>query len=141
VIRNYREFNANLPASFDGVFMWDFLKGAFGPTIEPMDFDGVVERHNNFLVFETKNVGTPVPQGQMLTLRNLVTDRRFTVVITTKTPDSITGWEVLTRRGSDPHIGDCHDLKAWCASWFRRVNGDPEVTTTNAQVIAFKERV
>jgi hypothetical protein len=32
-------FNRSLPAGFDGVFAWDFLRGCFGgPIIMPMDF-------------------------------------------------------------------------------------------------------
>lgn len=34
-----------------------------------MDFDGVVERKNNFIIFETKNIGVPVQDGQLRTLR------------------------------------------------------------------------
>ena len=34
-----------------------------------MDFDGVVERKGNFILFETKNIGVPIPKGQMYTLQ------------------------------------------------------------------------
>jgi len=54
-------------AGFDGVFDWGFTAGCFGKgKITPMDFDGVVERKGNFLIFETKGVGVSVPYGQMI---------------------------------------------------------------------------
>lgn len=126
MIRYQRAFDSAPPAKFDGVFLWDFLRGAFGPTIEPMDFDGVVERRGNFLVFETKAPGALMSKGQRLTLLALIRDRRFTVVYTAKTPETITGWEVWTRQGTQQIIGDCDDLKAWCVDWYQRVNAaDP----------------
>ena len=36
-----------------------------------MDIDGLVERRGQFIVFETKNIGVPVPAGQLITLRRL----------------------------------------------------------------------
>jgi hypothetical protein len=46
-----------------------------------MDFDGVVERKGNFLVFETKDSGVPVPEGQMITLKTLHALGCFTVML------------------------------------------------------------
>lgn len=46
-----------------------------------MDFDGVVERRGQFIVFETKEPGTPVPIGQLYTLQALHRLGCFTVVI------------------------------------------------------------
>ena len=72
MIKNKNYFNKNLSASFDGVFDWDYLKGAFYPTkIEPTDIDAIIERNNRFLIFETKNSGAVVPLGQQITLRAL----------------------------------------------------------------------
>lgn len=127
VIYNHDLFNAALPAGFDGVFMWDFLKGAFGPFIEPMDFDGVVERCGHFLVFETKHPGVLLPTGQRRALEKLIQDERFTVVvIQAKVPEDITHWFVWTRRTVDRVDGDCDALRDWCANWFQRVNSPKE---------------
>jgi len=72
MINHQDNFNSSLPAGYDGLFDWDYLKPAFAPTkIEPMDLDAVVERHGRFLVFETKDPGTPVKKGQKITLRAL----------------------------------------------------------------------
>lgn len=58
-------------AGADGVFNWDWTKGCFDKAnkISPMDFDGVVERNGNFILFETKDVGTAIPRGQFITLK------------------------------------------------------------------------
>ena len=73
-------FNQARPAGFDGVFEWDFLKGAFGLKIMPMDIDAMVERGGNFLVFETKDVGVPVPVGQQITLNALHKTGLFSIL-------------------------------------------------------------
>ena len=66
---------------FDGVFDWSWTKGCFGETkITPMDFDGVVERHCHYLIFETKDVGKDIPRGQTITLNNLQRPKTFTVM-------------------------------------------------------------
>jgi hypothetical protein len=116
-------FDAAPPAGFDGVFMWDFLKGAFGPVIDPMDFDAVVERCNRFLVFETKHPGAVVPTGQRRALEALVLDPRFTVIVVkAKVPEDITHWFVMTQHAIERIDGDCNALRDWCASWYQRVN-------------------
>jgi hypothetical protein len=69
-------------AGFDGVFDWSWTDGCFGDTrISPMDFDGVIERKGNFLVFETKNLGVPVPKGQLITLKTAHALGCFTVML------------------------------------------------------------
>lgn len=81
-INNPSAFQASKPAGFDGVFDWSWTDGCFeGTIIRPMDFDGVVERRGNFLVFETKDVGKEIPMGQRITLETLVRIGCFTVMI------------------------------------------------------------
>ena len=68
-IRHPAGFLHSPAAGFDGVFDWSWTKDCFGgKRITPMDFDGVVERKGNFILFETKNLGVPIPDGQMYTL-------------------------------------------------------------------------
>ncbi len=75
-------FLKSLPPGFDGVFDWSYLKGCFGETkIMPADIDAIVERKNSFLLFETKNPGVPVPQGQMITLKRFYALGNFTICI------------------------------------------------------------
>ena len=117
------------PASFDGVFEWDFLKPAFKTDrqkqIEPMDLDAIVERKRRFLVFETKNQSVPIPTGQLITLEQLVRTGFFTVIILRcKSAASINGWDVwwLMRKskkvGKEHHIGDADLLVKYCRRWF-----------------------
>jgi hypothetical protein len=122
-IKHKKTFADSKAAGFDGVFFWDFLKGAFGPTIEPMDFDGVVERRGAFLVFETKAPGVTLPEGQRITLEALIQDPRFTVVLCAKRPEDIGGWEVWHKYGRAVIPGDAAALRAWCAAWYDYVNG------------------
>ena len=90
MIHSEDNFNKNLPAGYDGYFDWDFFKeaGCWGNTkIEPMDFDGVVERHHHYLIFETKDEGIDVPLGQSITLDHLRNAKSFTVLtLWPKTP-------------------------------------------------------
>jgi len=74
-------FIRTVPPGFDGVFDWSWTQGCFGKTkIKPMDIDSIVERKGNFIIFETKGVGVPVPQGQMLTL-DAMYKRGFATVV------------------------------------------------------------
>ena len=97
-------------AGFDGVFDWSWTDGCFGDTrIRPMDFDGVVERKGQFIIFETKGVGVPIPKGQLYTLESIHRLGCFTVMLIygkTK-PESAEVWYpgTSTRRlvvGIDP---------------------------------------
>lgn len=81
MVRDEKAFAASLPAGYDGRFDWDYLDGCFGETkIMPMDWDGVVERKGNFIVFETKNIGAQIPQGQLITLERAWRLGVFTIV-------------------------------------------------------------
>jgi hypothetical protein len=80
MIKSETAFNTSLPAGYDGLFDWDYLKPAFNPTkIEPMDIDAMIERHGRFLVFETKEPGKEIPNGQKITLRALHKIGCFTI--------------------------------------------------------------
>lgn len=69
-IKHQQGFLHSPAAGYDGVFDWSWTQGCFGKgRITPMDFDGVVERKGNFILFETKNLGVPIPDGQMYTLK------------------------------------------------------------------------
>jgi hypothetical protein len=74
-------FNKSKAAGFDGVFDWSWTRGCFGDTnITPMDFDAVIERLFHYFVIETKDDGVPIPQGQLITLDNLIKPKDFTVM-------------------------------------------------------------
>jgi len=123
-------FRQNAPAGFDGVFDWSFTDGCFGNTkIKPMDFDGVVERKGNFLVFESKKSGVPVPEGQQITLESFYRRGGVTLIFIwgKSYPEK---WEILypwirakhkpTRM---PGVG-VESLKIKISSWFEWSNNN-----------------
>lgn len=74
------KFLSSPAAGFDGVYDWSWAEHCYGKTkISPMDFDGVVERNAHFLVYETKDVGKRIDDGQRITLRNLFMLGRFSI--------------------------------------------------------------
>jgi hypothetical protein len=78
-IKYPKKFMSKLPAGWDGEFEWDFLETAFGAKGMPMDFDAVVERYVNFLLFETKSLGKAVPKGQLITFDALIKTGYWTI--------------------------------------------------------------
>jgi len=133
VIRNEELFDLSLPAGFDGRFEWDFLKPAFRPTrIEPMDLDAVIERHGQFLVFETKRFpDTPIPEGQRITLNALLKTGRFTVfVLRGKTADTISSLLVCypgSTMGTGKHKqpADARYVIERTRAWFKWASAKP----------------
>lgn len=80
-IKHPETFLKSPAACFDGVFDWSWTQGCFVTgNIKPMDFDGVVERKGNFLIFETKGIGVPIPTGQMFTYESAYRLGVFTIV-------------------------------------------------------------
>lgn len=126
-----KRFNEAKPAGFDGVFEWDFLIPAFqtvNPLITPMDFDCVVERKRHFLVFETKDFGKVIDQGQVISLENVTHAKDFTVIILRgKTAADVNGWEVW-RYNPKGHVykvwehGGAADLVNFCERWINWAN-------------------
>jgi hypothetical protein len=118
-------FNEWQPAGFDGQFHWDFLKGAFGPTISPMDLDAVVERNGRFLVFETKHSEEIViSYGQKRSLRALVKTGFFSVILLYgKTPETITSYTIW-HGDQERIVSPANDIMVYeqCAEWYRYVN-------------------
>lgn len=125
---NYPDrFRQAKPAGFDGVFEWDFLRGAFGNTIMPMDFDGVVERRGHFLVFETKAEGTPIPVGQKITLEALCKTNIFTVfILYGKTADTISSLDVW-HKNNRHQVNPADSLTVYdrAAAWYEYATKDP----------------
>lgn len=118
-------FKQAVPCGFDGVFEWDFLKGAFGKKIMPMDIDALVERFGNFLLFETKDIGVPVPIGQMITLNALHKTGLFTVffIYGKLKPEACEIWTPHKRFG----MRECDS--AWvyrqCCNWYKYACNNP----------------
>ena len=124
MIRNVAKFQEWLPAGFDGQFHWEFLKGAFGPAIMPMDFDGVIERNGRFLVLETKSSeNVSIPIGQRRSLKAACKTGFFSVmVIYGKSQESITAYSVWHKDREDNRKGNCNDVYTAAAKWYEWVN-------------------
>lgn len=94
-IKHHATFERSLPVGFDGAFDWSWTQGHLGNgKITPMDFDGVVERKGNFIVFETKGAMVPIPRGQLMTLEAAYRLGVFTILLIEgkTTPESAQAW-------------------------------------------------
>jgi len=115
-IRNREKFNTWLPAAYDGEFDWDFLRAAFKNAYEdsvgitPMDFDAVIERGRQVLIFETKeDASVPIKYGQGRTLQTMWREKKCTIVhLIGKTPQTISGaaWYHGNEKCKTDMIGD-----------------------------------
>jgi hypothetical protein len=127
------------PAGFDGVWDWDFLRGAFGPVIMPMDLDGMVERNGRFLVFETKAAGVDIPQGQRITLDALRATGVFTIfILYGKTAATLSGFEEWHSKKTMRHPLPISAETVWLRAhqWFVYVNSLPALTQEQLQQAA-----
>lgn len=113
------------PAQFDGKFEWDFLFPAFTRGIQPMDWDGVVECNNRFLVFETKSEGVSISRGQATALENAVRTGYFTVfLLYGKTKEDIRSFEIWffnprKQYEKQIHQGNYLEVVKQATKWFK----------------------
>lgn len=97
MLHNEERFNQWRPALFDGQFDWDFLLPAFKETkIQPMDFDAVIERYGNLLIFETKAAGKSIELGQSITLTCAWKQGATVIHLEGKRPSEIEGFALYT---------------------------------------------
>jgi len=124
---NEDSFDANLPAGYDGHFDWDCFKvaGCWGDTnIEPMDFDGVVERRRHYLIFETKDEGKDIPKGQKIALDNLRNAKSFTVsTIWPKSPP-FKKMEMIHHNGKTETVVGHESILKRIRDWYFYASGD-----------------
>lgn len=109
-----------LPDGFDGVFDWEYLKGIWGRTIEPMDFDCVIEKGGEFLLIETKGPKGNLEDGHQRTFRWILEDPKWTVmVVYGKLPDEVEELFVYNRRSLLRHIKPACalDVRKECQKW------------------------
>jgi hypothetical protein len=120
-------FNEAAPAGFDGVWDWDFLKGAFPRGITPMDIDGKVEVGGNFLLFETKDVGVPVKDGQADSLARLLRLGPITLIVIRGKLIPV-AWRWINRKSHSPifHADNCcADIFQFCSKWAKWADQNP----------------
>ncbi len=129
-IKYPKTFNNSPAAGFDGVFDWSWTDGCFGEgKITPMDFDGVIERKGNFLLFETKNVGVPIPDGQMYTFESAYRLGVFTIIFIEgkNKPETAkiwcaNGFKNGLKMDSHAPVNDMDKLKDLISSWYEYAN-------------------
>ncbi len=97
-VYNKEGFIKSLPANFDGIFDWSWLKGKFPRGIMPADIDGLVEYNSHFFVFETKGVGVMIPDGQKYTMEALLRTGYFTIMVIWG--DNVEDWTLYTSQGN-----------------------------------------
>lgn len=118
---------AHAPAAgFDGVFDWSWTDGCFGAgKITPMDFDGVVERKGNFLLFETKNLDVPIPKGQLYTLQAAHALGCFTIMLIhgKTSPERTEVW--LPASPVRQHLIGKDAARLKVAGWYHWANNHP----------------
>ena len=113
---------------FDGIFHWgwvleaiDYLKGL--TKIQPMDFDGVIERHWHYIIFETKDVGLNISQAQLWTLERISNARSFCImkIWGKENPEYFESQRYLTNGKSFPmESGEGVDMaKDYVRRWFK----------------------
>lgn len=118
-IRHPAGFLRSPSAGFDGIFDWKWTQGCFGDTrISPMDIDCVVERHGQFIVFETKGIGLQVPRGQLITLQALHRLGCFTILIVwgKSSPESAQIW--YPGRDTKRMVDGAENIRALVSRWY-----------------------
>lgn len=138
-IKHHATFERSLPVGFDGVFDWSWTQGHLGQgKITPMDFDGVVERKGNFIVFETKGAHVPIPQGQLMTLEAAYRLGVFTVLLVQgKTaPEAAQAWcqpGFLNGLRMTRHAPtDSNRLGIFVGKWYDFANANPARQNTSS---------
>lgn len=114
-------------AGFDGIFDWSWTDGCFGSgRITPMDFDGVVERKGNFLLFETKNLDVPIPKGQLYTLQAAHALGCFTIMLIhgKTSPERTEVW--FSGSNAKQHLIGSEAVRQKVSSWYQWANNNPQ---------------
>jgi hypothetical protein len=88
-----------------------------------MDLDGVIERRGQFLVFETKDIGVPIPKGQLYTLEALHRMGAFTIMIIygKQQPEKSVCWYPDSTMKVD--LVGVDAARQFVARWYRWANG------------------
>lgn len=114
---------------FDGIFHWGWVLDAIGYTtgktkIQPMDFDGVIERRSHYLVFETKDVHASISQAQQWTLERLNQAKSFTVmkVWGKEQPAQIEIEDICNGKPRKAQGYGTEEAKRWVQKWFAWAN-------------------
>lgn len=141
-IKHHATFERSLPIGFDGVFDWSWTQGHLGQgKITPMDFDGVVERKGNFIVFETKGAGVQIPRGQLMTLEAAYRLGVFTVLLIEgkAAPEAAQAWcqpGFKNGKRMERHAQtDSVRLGRFVGDWYDFANSNPARQNTSSALV------
>ncbi len=115
----------NEEAFKNSIWNWDILKGCFSATkTAVMDIDGILERHNQFIVFETKSLNSTVSMGQQLTFEAMQRTGVFTVVIVWGKRNEPQFYKVFYSNGYTTDKMPCTlaDMRALVDRWYKYAN-------------------
>lgn len=152
-IKHPETFKNSPAAGFDGVFDWSWTDGCLGEkNIKPMDFDGVVERKGNFLLFETKGIGVPIPKGQMYTIESAYRLGCFTVMFIEgkEKPEKIKAWcqpGFMNGKKSKNHsdVTDIENAKTFVKAWYQYAdnnrNAMPDISFLNKRIVFLESTI
>jgi len=111
-IRNARTF-------MDNLWDWEILDGCFGKTTMGVsDLDGIIERHGQFLVLETKSTGKSIPIGQVRIFEAMARMKNFTVLVVWGDPGYPNRMQEWPHK---PHEADRSTLQQAVRDWYELV--------------------
>lgn len=114
----------NPDAYMAGVWDWGIVRECFGDTaIKPTDIDGMVERHGNFLILETKQPGVMIPKGQQITFDALI-KKGFTIFVIWGSQNNPESMRVMYPNGTVKNVPICDQeiLRDYTKRWFKWAN-------------------
>jgi hypothetical protein len=152
-IKHPETFLNSPAAGFDGVFDWSWTDGCLGSkNITPMDFDGVVERKGNFLLFETKGINVPIPRGQMYTFESAYNLGCFTIMFIEGkgSPEKIKAWcqpgfyrGVKAKKHSI--VTDLENAKSFVKAWYSYADNNravmPNISFLNKKIVSLGDTI
>jgi hypothetical protein len=127
-----KAFGESQTSAADGPpFLWEFLRGAFGPSIMPTDIDGTVERNGKSLIYEKKQSGVRIPEGQWRLLDDWNRNLGHTIFIVWMpdlyTIEKLSIWKPHFCGGEEgraPFPADAKSVWQHSNTWFRWANGE-----------------
>jgi hypothetical protein len=107
----------------EGIWDWGILDNCFPGGMKVSDIDGFFERKRNFLVFECKSPGVPIPKGQQISFDNMVKTGLFTVILIWGTRNNPQEIQVFYANGkvSKKKPATLEDLRKVVSWWYTQI--------------------
>jgi len=107
----------------DSIWDWAILSSCFGRLkIAVSDIDGIIERHGQFLVIESKSMHAPIPVGQSIMFDHMTKMDNFKVVVIWG--DALTGTVTNLREwGKETISATTDDFRQLVKEWWGMADG------------------